>query len=151
MRLITNRQHIVTGLVVTFSKQLNPTTATNLLNYGYSVRTAGRNHIFGTRDDLIIPITKAVYNSTNLTVTLTLGRGIHPPTPFRFTINQSTAVAGRCDRPFRPGWQPLAGESDECAWQPLCGHSQREGGRDHWLCATGRCRRTTRAAGDCRG
>lgn len=94
VRLITNRQRIVTGLVVTFSKQLNPTTATNLLNYGYSVRTAGRDHIFGTRDDLIIPITKAVYNSTNLTVTLTLGRGIHPPTPFEFAINESTAVAG---------------------------------------------------------
>ena len=94
VRLITNRQHIVTGIVVTFSKLLNPTTAVNLLNYNYSVTTAGRNHVFGTRDNLLIPILTAVYNPSNLTVTLTLGRGIHPPTPFRFAINQLTDVPG---------------------------------------------------------
>ncbi len=94
VRLITNRQHIVTGIVVTFSELLNPTTAVNLLNYNYSVTTAGRNHVFGTRDNLLIPILTAVYNPSNLTVTLTLGRGIHPPTPFRFAINQLTDVPG---------------------------------------------------------
>ena len=78
----------------TFSELLNPTTAVNLLNYNYSVTTAGRNHIFGTRDNLLIPIITAVYNPSNLTVTLTLGRGIHPPTPFRFAINQLTDVPG---------------------------------------------------------
>ncbi|HMF37316.1 MAG TPA: Calx-beta domain-containing protein, partial [Isosphaeraceae bacterium] len=93
VRLITNRQHIVTGIVVTFSKPLNPTTAVNLLNYNYSVTTAGRNHVFGTRDNLLIPILTAVYNPSK-TVTLTLGRGIHPPTPFRFAINQLTDVPG---------------------------------------------------------
>ena len=81
------------GIVVTFSEPLNPTTAVNLLNYGYSVTTAGRDHIFGTPDDLIIPLRTAVYNPTNRTVTLTLGRGIHPPTPFRFAINQLTDVS----------------------------------------------------------
>ena len=94
VRLTTNRQHIVTGIVVTFSKLLNPTTAVNLLNYSYSVTTAGRDHVFGTRDNLLIPILTAVYNPSNLTVTLTLGRGIHPPTPFRFAINQLTDVPG---------------------------------------------------------
>ncbi len=92
--LIKNRQHIVTGIVVTFSEPLNPTTAVNLLNYNYSVTTAGRNHVFGTRDNLLIPIMTAVYNPSDLTVTLTLGRGIHPPTPFRFAINQLTDVPG---------------------------------------------------------
>ena len=73
---------------------LNPTTAVNLLNYNYSVTTAGRDYIFGTRDDLLIPFRTVVYNPSNLTVTFTLGRGIHPPTPFRFAINQLTDVAG---------------------------------------------------------
>jgi hypothetical protein len=94
VRLIKNRQHIVEGIVVSFSEPLNPTTAVNLLNYNYSVTTAGRNHVFGTRDNLLIPFTTAVYDTSNLTVTLRLGRGIHPPTPFRFAINQLTDVAG---------------------------------------------------------
>jgi len=94
VRLITNRHQIVTGIVVTFSKLLNPTTAVNLLNYNYSVTTAGRNHVFGARDNLLIPILTAVYNPSHLSVTLTLGRGIHPPTPFRFAINQLTDVPG---------------------------------------------------------
>ena len=94
IRFITNRSGIIEKLVVTFSKALNPTTAVNLVNYGYAVRTAGYDHIFGTKDDLIIPLIAAVYNSNNFSVTLTLGRGIHPPTPFLFTINQSTSVPG---------------------------------------------------------
>ncbi len=94
VQLITNRQHIVTGIVVSFSELLNPTTAVNLLNYNYSVTTAGRDHLFGTRDDLLIPITTAVYNPSNRTVKLTLGRGIHPPTAFRLAINQLTDVPG---------------------------------------------------------
>jgi hypothetical protein len=94
VQLIATHAGLVTGLVVTFSKPLNPVTATNLLNYGYSVRTAGRDHVFGTRDDLLIPITSAVYNPSNFTVTLTFGRSIHPPTPFRFAINVATDVPG---------------------------------------------------------
>jgi hypothetical protein len=93
VRLIANRQHIVTAIVTSFSELLNPTTAVNLLNYGYSVTTAGRDHIFGTPDDLIIPISTAAYNPSNRTVKLTLGRGIHPPTPFRFAINQLTGFS----------------------------------------------------------
>jgi hypothetical protein len=93
VRLIANRQHIVTAIVTSFSELLNPTTAVNLLNYGYSVTTAGRDHIFGTPDDLIIPIRTAAYNPSNRTVKLTLGRGIHPPTPFRFAINQLTGFS----------------------------------------------------------
>ncbi|MGO9920105.1 MAG: Calx-beta domain-containing protein, partial [Isosphaeraceae bacterium] len=94
VQLITNHEQIVTGIVVSFSELLNSTTAVNLLNYNYSVTTAGRDHVFGTRDDLLIPITKAVYSPSNMTVTLTLGRGIHPPTPFRLAINQLTDVPG---------------------------------------------------------
>ena len=58
------------------------------------MRTAGNDHIFGTGDDLLIPILVARYDATTSSVTLPLRRGIHPPTPFQFTINQSTNVAG---------------------------------------------------------
>jgi Calx-beta domain len=92
IRFITVHSGIITKLVVAFDKPLNPTTAVNLVNYGYSVRTAGRSHIFGSPDNLIIPIIAAVYHPSNRTVTLKLGRGIHPSTPFMFTINESTSV-----------------------------------------------------------
>ncbi len=91
---VRNRQGIILALVGTFSEPLNATTATNLVNYGYSVRTAGNDHIFGTGDDLLIPILVARYDATTSSVTLPLRRGIHPPTPFQFTIDQSTNVAG---------------------------------------------------------
>ena len=70
----------------------------NLLNYGYSVRTAGHDHIFGDKDDLLIPIISATYDAATMSVTLKLGRPIHPPTPFRFAINESTSVPG-------PAWE----------------------------------------------
>jgi hypothetical protein len=94
IRFITYHGGIISKLVVAFDKPLNAKTAVNLVNYGYSVRTAGRDHIFGTPDDLIIPLIAAVYHPSNQTVMLTLGRGIHPPTPFQFTINESTSVRG---------------------------------------------------------
>ena len=94
VRLIKNRRHIIKGIVVTFSELLNPTTAVNLLNYNYSVTTAGLNHRFGTRDNLLIPLLTAAYNPSKVAVTLTLGRGIIRSTPFRFAINQLTDVNG---------------------------------------------------------
>jgi Calx-beta domain len=94
VQLIKNRLGWVTGLNVVYSEPLNPQTATNLLNYGFSVRTAGRDHRFGDHDDLLIPIIAATYIASTNTVTLTLGRAIHPPTPFRFAINESTDVPG---------------------------------------------------------
>ena len=104
VRLIKNHQHIVEGIVVSFNEPLNPTTAVNLLNYNYSVTTAGRNHVFGTRDNLLIPFTTAVYDTSDMAVTLRLGRGIHPPTPFQLGINQLTNVAGAAIRRGEPGW-----------------------------------------------
>lgn len=94
VRFLTDRGGGIVSLVVTFSEPLNPSTAVNLLNYAYSVRTAGRDHKFGTRDDLLIPFRGAALDSTGQIVTLRLGRGIHPPTPFLFAINGSTNVSG---------------------------------------------------------
>jgi hypothetical protein len=94
VRFFTQVGGAVSSLVVAFDRAIEPATATNLLNYGYSVTTAGRDHRFGTRDDLIISFNAAYYNPVTWTVTLVLDRGIHPPTPFRFQINESTDVAG---------------------------------------------------------
>jgi uncharacterized repeat protein (TIGR01451 family) len=94
VQLIKNSLGWTTGLTIVFSEPLNAETATNLLNYGYAVRTAGHDHIFGTRDDLLIPIVSATYNASTMSVTLKLGRPIHPPTPFQLTINQTTSVPG---------------------------------------------------------
>jgi hypothetical protein len=94
VRFQTRPGGIITALVVAFDRPVIASTATNLLNYGYSVITAGRDHRFGSRDDLIIPIVAAAYDPEYWTVTLNLGRGIHPPTPFRFRINESTDVPG---------------------------------------------------------
>ena len=94
VQLVKNQNGGTTALAITFSKPLNPTTATNLINYGYSVRTAGRDHKFGTKDDVLIPLNSATYDPSTDTVTLSLGRVIHPPTPFQLTINGSTSVPG---------------------------------------------------------
>jgi hypothetical protein len=94
VRFLTRPGGVIKALVVTYSKPIDPTTAVDLVNYGYSVQTAGRDHRFGDHDDLIIPIIAATYDPSSFTATLTLGRGIHPPTPFRFSINESTNVPG---------------------------------------------------------
>jgi hypothetical protein len=82
----------VTGAVITFSKRLNPTTAQNLLNYGYSIRTAGRDRIFGTGDDRLVGITSAVYNDATRSVALSFSRIIHPTLPFQLAIDAATNV-----------------------------------------------------------
>ena len=120
---------IITKLVVAFDKPLNPTTAVNLVNYGYSVRTAGRDHIFGTPDDLIIPLFAAVYNPSNRTVTLKLERGIDPPTPFLFTINESTSVSGGGDWRLEPDWEPARRQLQRHRRHSLQRDSQRQDSR----------------------
>jgi hypothetical protein len=90
IQFATDRGGGIRALIVTFSEPLNPSTATDLRNYGYTVRTGGRDHRFGTADDLLIPISSAVYDPGTRSVRLALGRGIHRPTPFRFAINETT-------------------------------------------------------------
>ena len=51
-----------------------PDPAVNLLNYGYSVRTAGRDGKLGTADDQLIGLCPATYNPATRTVTLPLAR-----------------------------------------------------------------------------
>lgn len=59
----------IQGIALTFSKPLDPATAQDLRNY--SLRTAGRDNIFGTPDDVNVPLASAVYGPQSLTVMLT--------------------------------------------------------------------------------
>jgi hypothetical protein len=93
VRLITSPRG-VTGLVVTFTKVMNPASAQDLLNYGYAVRTAGRDHKFGTPDDLLVGIISAVYDPLTRSVTLTFGKPMHPPVPFELSLDEATNVPG---------------------------------------------------------
>jgi hypothetical protein len=78
--------------VVGFSADLDPARAVNLLNYGYSVQAAGRDRRIGTRDDVLIGLTSAVYDPATRSVTLTTAQAIHPNLKVLITINQRTDV-----------------------------------------------------------
>ncbi len=84
----------IVSLVITYNEALNPSTAALPVNYGYSVRTAGRARRFKVKNGLLIPFRSTSYNPSTLSVTLNLGRGIHPPTLFLLAINGSTDVPG---------------------------------------------------------
>jgi hypothetical protein len=82
-------------VVVGFDEPLNPTTAANLLNYGYAVRTAGRDGKLNTADDTLVGLCPATYDPAALTVTLPLGNAIKSGTKLLLMINQATDVPGQ--------------------------------------------------------
>ncbi len=82
-------------IVIGFDEPLNPATAVNLLNYGYSVRTAGRDGKLGTADDKLVGIDTATYDPTALTVTLRLAVAVPINTKLLLMINKATDVPGQ--------------------------------------------------------
>ncbi len=82
------------AVVLTFNELLNPTTAQNLINYGYSLRTPGRDRLMRTADDLLVGLSSAVYDPATLTVTLTPNGIIHRTTPVEVIVNQATDIPG---------------------------------------------------------
>ena len=82
------------SIVITFNEDLDPARAENLLNYGYSVRTLGRDRRLGTRDDLIVGLRSAVYDPITRTVTLRTDGVIHSNIPFVVIINEATNIPG---------------------------------------------------------
>jgi hypothetical protein len=83
----------VDEVVLTFDEALNPTTAVNLLNYGYSVRTPGKNGKLGTKTDHLVGIRSASYNPATFTVTLPLAAALKNGTPLEIMLNQATDAA----------------------------------------------------------
>ena len=82
-------------LVVGFDEPLNPSTAVDLLNYGYAVRAAGRDGKLGTADDILVGLCPATYDPAALTVTLPLGNAIKAGTKLLLMIDQVTDVLGQ--------------------------------------------------------
>ena len=80
-------------VILTFDEALNPTTATNLLNYGFSVRTPGRDGKLGTADDKLIGLIRASYNAATNTVTLPLAAAVKAGLPIQIQLNKATDVA----------------------------------------------------------
>ncbi|MDG3005035.1 FG-GAP-like repeat-containing protein [Paludisphaera mucosa] len=74
-----------TTLVVAFSQDMNPQSASSLANY--VLTTAGRDGRFGTRDDVTVALASAVYDATARTVTLSpVARTLPLCRPYRLTI-----------------------------------------------------------------
>ncbi|WP_435018318.1 Calx-beta domain-containing protein [Tundrisphaera sp. TA3] len=84
----------VAAVIIAFDEPLDPARAIDLLNYGYSVRYAGRDGRLGTRDDLLLGIASASLDSSGRVVTLLLARPIHKKAALRLMINQATDVEG---------------------------------------------------------
>jgi hypothetical protein len=79
-------------VVISFNEPLDPARAVDLLNYGYSLRTQGRDGKLGTADDKLVGITRAIYDPTNFTVTLPLGFATPAHTRLLLMINEATNV-----------------------------------------------------------
>ena len=77
-----------TVLTLTFDSALNAADAQRLSNY--TLKTVGRDGIFGTKDDVSVPIKSAVYSATAHTVTLTTRR----PVPLARTLNLTVSGTG---------------------------------------------------------
>ncbi|WP_435005624.1 Calx-beta domain-containing protein [Tundrisphaera lichenicola] len=84
----------VSSVLITYSEPLDSNRATDLLNYGFSIRIAGRDGRLGTRDDQLIGIQSATYDPASMTVRLALGRLLAKKMPVQVEINQVTSVAG---------------------------------------------------------
>jgi hypothetical protein len=60
----------IVGVVISFSKPMDPTHAADLGNYGYFARIAGPDGSFSNPNDSYVALTAARYNPANATVTL---------------------------------------------------------------------------------
>jgi hypothetical protein len=77
----------VTGMVLGFSKPLDPARAVDLGNYGYYVYRLGRDGRFGTRDDSYVAIAGASYDPSQNAVTLAFARGLGAAGAGRLVVN----------------------------------------------------------------
>jgi hypothetical protein len=82
----------VAEVVVTFNEAIDPTTAVNLLNYGYSIRTANSKGKLGTNEYHLIGIKSATYNPNTFTVTLPLTSAVKVGMPLEIQLNAATSV-----------------------------------------------------------
>lgn len=73
-----------TVLVLSFSEAMDPVRAQNPA--AYQILGPGRDRLLGTADDVIIPITRAIYNPLNQTVTLMPAVGLNVHLVYQLTV-----------------------------------------------------------------
>jgi uncharacterized repeat protein (TIGR01451 family) len=93
--LLPNPKAKTTPLVLTFSEDLDLARASTLANY--RLVTAGRDKKFGTKDDKVVALRSATYNSTTHTVTLLPRKKLTVSVAYRLTVN-GTSASGVADR-----------------------------------------------------
>ena len=77
----------ITAVTFSFNKPLDPTQARNLANYGAFVITAGPGGVFGPAASGSTPIGSAIYDPSNLTVTLIPGTALKLNHLYRIVID----------------------------------------------------------------
>ncbi len=78
-----------TTVVLTFSEELDRTRAASLANY--RLVTPGRDKRFGTRDDKVVALLSATYDSTARTVTLVLRKKLTVSGQYQLTVDGTSA------------------------------------------------------------
>lgn len=98
----------IANLVLTFSETLQTAGAQSLSSY--TITTQGKDKLWGTLDDLPLPLLSASYHSTLNTVTLTPLKALKQGRSFRITANatglrdlQGNALDGEFDGAFSSG------------------------------------------------
>lgn len=81
------------AIIISFSKPMNPVSASNLDNFGDFLRTPGANGQFNTWDVGSIAITNAVYDATTSRTVLLLAAPLPPGEFARLSINTSAGLA----------------------------------------------------------
>jgi hypothetical protein len=85
----------ITGIVLTFSDAVDPSRAQNIKDY--TLVNAGRDGKLGTRDDVKVPLKKAVYDSVMHTITLTPSGKLASNVPCQLTALASNQATGLTD------------------------------------------------------
>jgi hypothetical protein len=96
------RHSAVEQVVVDFSGPMDPISAANVASY--TVRRAGKDKLFGTKDDVILGVSRAIYDATAHRTTLTLA---HP-----FGRRDVLQLVARGSRIRGSGSQALDGNND---------------------------------------
>jgi hypothetical protein len=91
LKLIAQIDGRFAGIVLSFDKPLAPSVALDAGNY--RVAAAGTDLRWGTRDDVVIPLSSVVYDPLRQTVTLTPGTRLAPDQSLRITVTGFTSYA----------------------------------------------------------
>jgi hypothetical protein len=90
-KMVATNGRAITAITFGFDKQLDPGRATQLGNYGYFVVSAGAGGAAASRNQTLIALRSAVYDSSSRTVTLTPSTPLRLGTFYQVTIDGHTS------------------------------------------------------------